>query len=138
MRKGFTLIELLVAIAIMVMITAVSLVAFSGARASGRDAKRKADLEAIRSALELYRNDNGGYPTTVNFNSGVLTPTYMASMPTDPQPSTNNYSYTASGTCGTYCTAYSLCANLETASGSGVSCGSCGSGGSCDYLTTNP
>ena len=56
--SGFTLVELLVVIAIIVILISVSLVGLTGSRETARDAKRKADLEAIRSALELYKSDN--------------------------------------------------------------------------------
>lgn len=129
MKKGFTLIELLVAISIMVLITGVSLVAFSSARASGRDAKRKADLEATRSALELYRSDLGRYPAALS----SLAPTYIAAVLSDPL-SDRQYSYTSATT-----STYVLCAAVENPSpgASGVGCASCGSI-SCNYKTINP
>lgn len=130
MKKAFTLIEILVALAIIALITGASFSAFSGARMSARDAKRKADLESIRSALELYRNQNGGYPA----NTGLLTSgQFMTQYPPDPV-SGNQYIYTPSGS-----TSYVLCSHLEIspAVANDVSnCGSCG--GTCKYKTTNP
>lgn len=59
---GFTLIETLVVITIIGIILALSTFGLQGARKATRDAQRKSDLEAIRSALELYKSDNGQYP----------------------------------------------------------------------------
>jgi len=61
-KTGFTLIELLVSLTIMAIIMGLALVAFQGSRKTARDARRKTDLEEIRSALEMYRADKGQYP----------------------------------------------------------------------------
>lgn len=61
-KKGFTLIEILVVIVIIGILAGFSLTAFSSSRKTARDARRKADLEQIRAALEIYRADNGQYP----------------------------------------------------------------------------
>jgi len=139
-NTGFTLIELLVTMGVIAILVSLSIFALQAARESARDAKRKADLEAMRSALELYRADCGQYPTA----SGNQVPnplrgtgsvcggnTYMEEVPTDPQ-SGNIYRYTRPNN-----TSYTLCAYLE-GGGTSVGCGSCGSGGSCNYKTTNP
>ncbi len=131
MKKGFTLIELLVTITIMMVVMGVSLVAFNATRASARDARRKADVEALRSALELYRSDLGGYPATL----ALLAPTYIAAIPTDSLAG-RLYSYTPGGTA-----TYTLCAAVENPGSSGAvaGCGSCGSSPIvCNYKTTNP
>ncbi len=67
-RKGFTLIELLVVIFIIGLLASIVVVSVQGARAKARDAKRKADLRSLRTAIEQYANDNGQYPAT----SGAL------------------------------------------------------------------
>jgi general secretion pathway protein G len=121
MKKGFTLIELLVTVSIMALIMGASLTAFEGSKKSTRDGKRKADLEGIRSALEIYRSDVGGYPA----NKDLLSPDYISSWPADPL-ATQSYVYTPGG-CTTSCKTYSLCASLEI-----------GSTGACSYVTKNP
>lgn len=134
MKKAFTLIELLVTISIMILIMGASLVAFNATRASARDARRKADLEAYRSALELYRSDIGGYPPTLP----TLSPTYIASPLADPLASQQTYAYVPTNCGATTCSGYVLCAKTETGTSTNYpECGSCGSA-SCNYKTTNP
>jgi len=61
-KQGFTLIELLIVISIIGILAAALLVSLGGARQSGRDARRIADLRNIQSVLELYFNKTGEYP----------------------------------------------------------------------------
>lgn len=129
---GFTLIELLVVISIIGVIMAFSFVGFSQARKSARDTKRKADLEQIRSALEIYRNDIKAYPATGNL--GALSPNYIATLPTDPTTG-QIYGYSLVSP-----NSYALCAYLESG-GTNNLCGSidCGPNpGYCNYITTQP
>jgi prepilin-type N-terminal cleavage/methylation domain-containing protein len=60
-RKSFTLIELLVVIAIIGLLSSIVLVSLSGIREKARDTKRKADIDAIKMALELYYDRYGYY-----------------------------------------------------------------------------
>ena len=90
--KGFTLIELLVVVAIIGILSSVVMASLNSARAKAKDAARMVDVKALKQALELYYNDNGGYPTSngsgngdVLLSDGVLTgklvPAYISSMP---------------------------------------------------------
>ena len=67
--QGFTLIELLVVISLIGVLTTLVLANLNAARERGRDAQRKADLRNIQTALRLYYNDQGGYPTS---NTGQI------------------------------------------------------------------
>ncbi len=63
-RRGFTLIEILVVIAIIGILSSVVLASLATSRAKARDAKRVADIDEVRKALELYYDSNGAYPPT--------------------------------------------------------------------------
>lgn len=107
--NGFTLIELLVVIVIIGILSAFLVANFIGVRQRARDAQRKVDLRQIQSALEIYRADNGSYPTSFAVcgslfaSSGI---TYMQKIPCDPSLN-NSYNYSSDGT------VYSLVACLE-------------------------
>jgi general secretion pathway protein G len=128
---GFTLIEILVAMTIVAVLMSISLVSFQGARKSSRDSRRKADLEQIRSALEIYRSDNKTYPASPD----LLVSDYLSELPSDPV-STYSYEYHFVSE-----NSYNLCSYLEVNSGlSVVASGDCGGdcGSSCYYKVTNP
>jgi prepilin-type N-terminal cleavage/methylation domain-containing protein len=59
---GFTLIELLVVIAIIALLTTLAVTALDSARRKSRDSKRVTDVKQFQTALELYFNDEEGYP----------------------------------------------------------------------------
>ncbi len=107
-KRGFTLIELLVTMSIIAVLAAIGLSSYAFSQKRARDARRRADLESVRSALEIYRADTPatGYPNT-NYTglSGFLMPNYLSAMPIDPK-NVSPYSYTYTGGGNTY----ALCA----------------------------
>lgn len=129
LSKGFTLIELLMTIAIIAVISAIVATAGPSYMKRSRDAKRKADLEQIRSAVEMCRADSGTYPTGSLVSGGgpiaCGSSTYMAVIPSDPLTG-RQYVYTPTVVSGV-ANAYTLCAALEietvAVSGCGVGCG---------------
>ena len=62
-KKGFTLIELLVVIGIIGILSGLLMANFIGVRQRSRDGTRKSNLSQIQSAVELYRSDQGSYPS---------------------------------------------------------------------------
>lgn len=106
---GFTLIEVMIVTVIVSLLTAVTVVSFSSSNAEGRDFQRKADLRALQSAVELYKQEKGFYPAGCNvannwsgqLGSGVacssgsgqyivdLAPQYIPTLPTDPKLNSN-------------------------------------------------
>jgi prepilin-type N-terminal cleavage/methylation domain-containing protein len=61
--KGFTIVELLIVIVVIGILAALVLNSFRGVQERARDTKRRTDVNAQASQLEVYYTDNGGYPT---------------------------------------------------------------------------
>jgi prepilin-type N-terminal cleavage/methylation domain-containing protein len=61
-RLGFTLIELLVVIAIIAILAAIIFPVFMRAKANAYRSSDISNMNALRTALQLYRTDNGAYP----------------------------------------------------------------------------
>lgn len=142
--NGFTLIELLVVISIMAVLLALSIYGMQEARKASRDGQRKANLEQIRSGLEMYKADCNSYPTALVADTSLVgsgtpstcakTNTYISKIPKDPlSTASHSYIYYSDGTI------YQLCAAMEQG-GTTVTCGSssdCG-GTTCNYQVVNP
>ena len=125
-KKGFTLIELLVVIAIIGLLSTLAVVALNSARQKARDAKRVADIKQIQTALELYYNDQSGYPVatgtlgstnfaclgTAGFGAAACADVYMGLVPTNPTPNGADYVYTSTAD-----DEYSITFNLEGTTG---------------------
>jgi len=133
--RAFTLIELLVVISIMGILLALSVFGMQEARRASRDSKRKADIEQIRSALEMYKADCSNYPTSITAGGSITgscptSNTYLSPVPKDPLSPTQSYSYSSNGN------TYTICASLEQG-GNPVTCVP-GCGAACNYTTKNP
>lgn len=137
-KTGFTLIELIVVITIMMVATMVGVASFQSASKKSRDSRRTADLEKIRVALEMYRQDKGYYPdVTISGLSSVLSPTYIQSVPqTGPKGANDQYFYTRNvGTSYTY-TMYAAMEDAGSSNATGLP-NSCGTN-VCNYVVNNP
>lgn len=110
---GFTLVEMVIVIGLLAMISAaVVSVIGSGPKKYARDSRKKADLESIRSALEMYRNDRGYYPSTASCAGGsCLATTYIQTVPTP--PGGGSYVYNGIGVCSAGACSYTLSATIE-------------------------
>ncbi len=126
-QSGFTLIELLVVIAIIGILASVILASLDSARSKARDAQRKSTLVELSTAVAMYDNDNGSYPTTTGWiGSGGLTaslvPKYIAVVSDDPVTAPNGYQYWRKDYAGYSCMAlndpnhYAFYAKLENPS----------------------
>jgi len=122
---GFTMIELLIVIVILGILSVIGLGAFTSAQMKSRDSNRKSSLSGIATALEVYYNDHGNYPTgdvasgniegcapgsTTACSYGLIWQdgngtTYMVQIPED--PGSNSFFYDSDGT------SYIIYARLE-------------------------
>ncbi len=101
LKRGFTLVELLVVISIIGILVGVVAVNANTARRQSRDAKRKADIQNVAGALELYRAANHAYPTGANntYNSQTFAQAlsvFTSNIPSDPSGAKDG-DYTAGG-----------------------------------------
>lgn len=132
MPKGFTLIEILVVITIISILATVGTTSYTTLTKNSRDSRRKADLEEVRAALEMYKSNIGLYPNGIVTGNPIADPTntYLQKVPTDPSSYSYNFAVTT--------TSYLLGAYLENeANGTGL-CGNCGGNPvkSCNYCLT--
>lgn len=91
---AFTLIELLIVVSIVALLVLVAMVIFNPKTQiqKARDAKRKNDLQLMKTKLEDYYNDNESYPSPpcgeecceIDCDSNFLSP-YLVKFPCDPQ-----------------------------------------------------
>ncbi len=113
--QGFTLIELMIVVAIIAVLSVIGVTVFGGIQKDSRNARRRADVDAISKALEVHLNQTtnqyctaaaGSYcaPAVGWFAAGII--------PVDPS---TNAVYPTSPAAGA--TTYSICATLETPPG---------------------
>lgn len=95
---GYTLIELLAVIAIIGILASLAAISISNATKRARDAQRQRDLSNLKTALELYAQDEGKYPSLTD-GLDVLKPDYIKVKPKDPQLDKGwlDYAYTVDG-----------------------------------------
>lgn len=134
---GFTLVELLVVVAIIAILAVIGFTVFANLQRGARDARRKADLDAITKAMEMHFNQTAASGCTggVAGQYCTLDNTWFTGVgiPTDPLTGSNNCQtnpckYCVRTTAGN-CLApdqtvqsgfplgavtYMICANLET------------------------
>jgi len=102
-QRGFTLIEIMVVVVILGILAALIVPKIMSRPDQARAVKAQSDILAIQNALDLYRLDNGSYPTNEQgLNALVHKPSaapeprhwqaYLKSLPTDPWGHTYQYS----------------------------------------------
>lgn len=107
-QMGFTLIELMVVVAIIGVLMAAGVVAFTNGQRSARDAKRRADVDAISKAFEqYYQNNSNVYPAVATAIDAV------SYFPSGARPvDSKGVAYTVSGLTAAGAT-YCVCGQLE-------------------------
>jgi general secretion pathway protein G len=85
-KRAFTLAELLVVIVIIGILASIAVVSLQQSRKNARDVKRLADVKEIRTALELYFNDNHSYPESIDGGIADENNIYLATIPIAPTP----------------------------------------------------
>lgn len=131
--KGLTLIELLVALAIVVLIISSFFVGLTQIQ-KARDAKRKADLEKIKTALYDYYFDSSCFPEELPgcgdiFGSGSAA--YLNEFPCDPKGGSYGYQIEEKE-CSQW---FKILTNLENIKDPGIDKVGCrnGCGPECEY-----
>lgn len=138
-KKAFTMIEILVVVTIIGVLFGTAVISYRSLSQGSRDSRRRADLEQIRAALEMWRSSEptalGQYPNLpedncdslsglVNFNE------YLPVIPTDPKANAG-----VVYKCDSAASGYTLYSTLENTN-NGVICGGsgdCGTGSPCEY-----
>lgn len=87
MKKGFTLIELLVVISIIGILSALIITNIQGVRERARDARRKSNLDTIKTSMRLYYNDHQSFPLDLATIDATI---YLNDLPLDPSSTTTN------------------------------------------------
>ena len=107
-ERGFTLIEIMVVIIILGILASYVAVKVTGQTEEAKRTQAKVQIETFRTALDLYKLDNGSYPTTEQgLQALVSAPTvgklprkwreggYIGKIPKDPWA--NDYVYLSPG-----------------------------------------
>ena len=101
-KSGFTLIELLTVVAVVFLLSSISLVSVSDIRRQNYVDDKQTDLDEIQIALERFRADRGHYPNDI-YESSFADPVYMRDVPTDPTDDDADYQYLATADGSGYC-----------------------------------
>ena len=127
-NRGITLIELLIVVMFIGLMAILFLSAFNplGSLGKARDARRKADLQKLKTKLEDYNNDHKKYPDSLNCGESLLP--YLSTIPCDPATG-QSYAYYTNGD------TYQIYTKLENSSDISIAQVGCdqGCGPGCAY-----
>lgn len=65
LKRGFTLVELLIVIIIIAVLAAVAIPKFANSSQKSKESALRAELKLMRSGIEMFKNDTGYYPETL-------------------------------------------------------------------------
>ncbi|MBK8070146.1 MAG: type II secretion system major pseudopilin GspG [Rhodanobacteraceae bacterium] len=110
-QRGFTLLEIMVVVAIIAILSTVVVVNLVGRVDEAKISRATSDIQSLASALQLYKMDNGQYPSTQQGLEALMQrpsgnppapnwKPYVSKLPTDPwnQP----YQYLSPGQRGDF------------------------------------
>ncbi|MBV6413797.1 MAG: type II secretion system major pseudopilin GspG [Xanthomonadales bacterium] len=94
-QRGFTLLEIMVVVAIIAILSTVVVINLAGNVDEARVTRARQDIQALTTALQLYRNDNASYPSSQQGLDALMTrpsgnppapnwKPYLAKLPNDP------------------------------------------------------
>lgn len=115
--QGFTLVELMVVVSIIAILSVIGITVFTGIQKGARDARRKADVQAISKSLEAHYNDTACFASAIAPYCAVTTTTAATLfangvIPTNPSPGGETYTVP-----GASASTYTVCAKLENSTG---------------------
>lgn len=135
-KKGMTLIELIVVLSIVAILIVLAIGFFRGQILKGNDARRKADVNRIKIAVEEYEKDHDCYPTpdvVVCDPGNGLTP-YIDKIPCDPETKSSYYYDYENSACPSW---YRVYADLDNTLDPAAQA-SCGPNGAFNYYAGSP
>ena len=81
MRRGFTLVEMLLVLMLIALLATLVTPVVTGGLARARESTLRADLYALRKAIDDYYADTGAYPPELD---ELVTKRYLRRIPPDP------------------------------------------------------
>lgn len=134
---GFTLMEVMIVVVVMALLIVVAIWAYRTQIWKGFDARRKADLHKIRTAVEEYEKDYDCYPPRelLYCNPGTGLRPYLDKIPCDPRTGSDYlYEIPDADTCPDW---FKLYATLENDADTDIM-GGLGPDGAFNYYTSSP
>ena len=80
-KKGFTLIEIMVVIIILGILASFVALNLTGQTEEARRTQARVQMETFKTALKLYKLDNGSYPSTEQGLQALVTPPEVGKLP---------------------------------------------------------
>ncbi|MEK7139930.1 MAG: prepilin-type N-terminal cleavage/methylation domain-containing protein [Patescibacteria group bacterium] len=127
---GFTILELLVVVAIIAILSAVTLVLISATKERSRDAKRMSELRQLQTALNIYTAQVGRFPIapsatplsgTDPVSEALIDQDAIEAGPIDPLYPTYAYTYQTDAAGTSF--SISFCLETDTIQGYTKGCG---------------
>ncbi len=99
-KLGFTIVELLIVVVVIAILAAITIVAYTGIQNRAHDSAVQNDMKQFATILEIYKTDNGTYPSLYGLTPSMGIKLTKASYGRDGQ--SRNASYCFNATTGQY------------------------------------